>query len=229
MPEAAETEMKHSLRVVIADDHAIFRQALQVVLRHRGSGITVAGEAEDGAEAVRVVGQLAPDVLLLDLGLSKKSTGDVIREVRRTSPGTAIVVLTGHADSESVALAARCGVRGFVLKRGPLEPLLDAIAHVARGEIWADPMLPLIDHREFRRIAGENGAAPANPLRGLSPREVDVLRLVAEGLSNRDIGRELSISEKTVTTHLYNSFEKLGVESRVQAALLYAKHSRSAD
>jgi DNA-binding NarL/FixJ family response regulator len=214
--------MPSTLTLVIADDHAIFRQALRLTLVHRGRGLTVAAEAENGDDTVRAVGEHRPDVLVLDLGLPKKSTRDVIEEVRRVSPATRIVILTGFADLDNVRLAALAGAKAFVLKDGPLEPLLEAIERVARGEVWADPMLPMVAHEEFVRVAGDAGAR-ADPLRGLSSREREVLELVAGGLSNRDIGARLSISEKTVTSHLNRVFDKLGVESRLQAALVYTR------
>jgi DNA-binding NarL/FixJ family response regulator len=218
--------MPSPITVVIADDHAIFRQALRLTLTHRAKGVSVAGEAENGEQALEVVSAHQPDILLLDLGLPKKTIRDLLLEIRIASPKTRVIILTGFADPDSVALVARTGAKGFVLKSGPLEPLLEAIQYVARGEAWADPMLSVTSHREFLRFAGVEGDGLPDPLRALSQRELEVVKLVAEGLSNRDIAAKLSISEKTVTSHLNHVFEKLGVASRLQAALIYNKLAR---
>jgi DNA-binding NarL/FixJ family response regulator len=220
--------MPSPITVVIADDHAIFRQALRLTLTHRAKGISVAGEAENGEQVLQVVTAHQPDILLLDLGMPKKTIRDLLEEVRIASPKTRVIILTGFADPDNVALVARTGARGFVLKSGPLEPLLEAIQYVARGEAWADPLLSVTSYREFLRFAGgeEGGGGPPDPLRFLSQRELEVVKLVAEGLSNRDIAAKLSISEKTVTSHLNHVFEKLGVASRLQAALIYNKLAR---
>jgi DNA-binding NarL/FixJ family response regulator len=217
--------MQGPLRVVVADDHAIFRQALRLTLTHRARGITVVDEAEDGEQTIRAAAEHCPQILLLDLGLRKKTTKDLLREVQAASPNTRVIILTGFADAESVGLVARGGARGFVLKNGPFERLLEAIDKVSQGEVWADPMLSVTAHNEFLRIARGDASAPS-PLQALSRREIDVVRLVADGLSNRDVAAKLSISEKTVTSHLNHIFEKLGVENRLQAALLYTNLMR---
>src|SRR5205823_6863916 len=108
--------MPGPLTVVVADDHAIFRQALRLTLTHRGQGIRVVGEAGDAEQAIAAVASEAPDVLLLDLGLRKKNTKDLLREIRAASPNTRVIILTGFADAESVGLAAAGGAKGFVLK-----------------------------------------------------------------------------------------------------------------
>jgi DNA-binding NarL/FixJ family response regulator len=211
------------LTVVIADDHAIFRQALHLTLVHRARGVAVAGEAENCDQTLQVVAARQPDILLLDLGMPKKTLRDLLQEIHSASPKTRVIILTGFADADTVALAARVGAKGFALKSGPLEPLLEAIQRVGRGEVWADPMLSVTSYREFLRFAGGEAADQPDPLRALSQREMEVVKLVAEGLSNRDVATRLSISEKTVTSHLNHIFEKLGVTSRLQAALVYNK------
>jgi DNA-binding NarL/FixJ family response regulator len=209
------------LRVVIVDDHAIFRQALRLIFSHRAKGISIVGEAENAEQAIQVVGQERPDIVLLDLGLPKKSTRDFVERIHHACGSTRIIVLTGLDDRDVVSVVAHAGAKGFVLKNGPFEPLLEAIEHVARGEAWADPALSFASHREFLLIA--RGGEAASPLQALSARELDVIRLVADGFANRDIAARLSISEKTVTSHLNHIFDKLGVASRLQAALIYAR------
>lgn len=222
--------MAGPITVIIADDHAIFRQALRLTLAHRGMGIVVIDEAENGDDAIQAVSRHQPSILLLDLGLPKKTTRDLLREVPVVSAETRVIILTGFADPESVVLAAQGGAKGFILKRGPLEPLLDAIRRVALGEVWADPMLTVSAHNEFMRIAGGQPDGRPDVLKVLSRREFEVMRLVAEGLANREVGSKLGISEKTVISHLNHVFAKLGVSSRLQAALVFnnlVKVSRS--
>jgi DNA-binding NarL/FixJ family response regulator len=219
--------MSGSLTVVVADDHAIFRQALRLTLTHRARGIMVVGEAENGQQAIETVAEHRPDLLILDLGMPKKSTKDLLHEVRVASPLTKVIILTGFADGESVTLAARGGAKAFVLKSGPLEPLLEAIQAVARGELWADPMLTVTSHQEFLRVArGPDDGLRKDALKALSRREIEVVQLIAEGLSNREVAAKLSISEKTVVSHLNHIFEKLGVTNRLQAAILYNNVTR---
>lgn len=219
--------MARTVSVVLADDHALFREMLRLTLGHRAEGISVVGEAHDAEEALRAIDAHRPDVLLLDLRLPKKSTADLLAEVRAISPRTRVVILTGFGDDESVVGAARGGAVGYVLKRGPLEPLLEAVRRVSLGEVWADPGLSMSAHREFCRLAAGREEGPLDLRNTLSRREIEVVRLVAEGLSNRSIADKLLISEKTVTTHLNHIFEKLGVESRLQAALIYNNQVKS--
>lgn len=218
--------MPRMISVVIADDHALFREMLRITLTERAEGIEVVAEAEDGEAAIREVDRHRPDIALLDLRLPKKSTKDLLQEIRALSPRTRVIILTGFADEDNVLLAAREGAVGYVLKRGPLEPLLEAVRRVSLGEAWADPMLSVTEHQQFLRIARGREDGPLDLRNTLSRRELDVIRLVAEGLSNRQIAEKLTISEKTVTTHLNHVFEKLGIGSRLQAALLYKNQTK---
>jgi len=221
--------MPGSFTVVIADDHALFRQALRIALTHCAKSLTIVGEAENGKQALEVCAAARPEILVLDLRIPKKTTRDVLRELRVVSPLTRTLILTGFADPDDVAVVAREGARAFVLKAGPLELLLEAIQCVGRGELWADPLLSVTVHREFLEIAGGLRSSTTNVLRSLSHREVEVLKHVAAGLQNRAIAASLSISEKTVTSHLNRIFDKLGVSSRLQAALLYGQAARGSE
>jgi DNA-binding NarL/FixJ family response regulator len=218
--------MARTLSVVAADDHALFREMLRLTLAQRPEEIELVAEAADAEAALRAVAKHHPDVLLLDLRLPKRATADLLDEVGALSPRTRIVVLTGFADDETVAAVARHGARAYVLKRSPLESLFEAIRRVALGEVWADPNLSAAQHREFLRLAAAQARDPQELESVLSRRELQVVRLVAEGLSNRAIAQKLAISEKTVTTHLNHIFEKLGVASRLQAALVFHHRSR---
>jgi two-component system NarL family response regulator len=213
--------MARTITVVVADDHALFREMLAATLAHRAEGLEVVADVDDAEQAIRAVDKHRPDILLLDLRLPKKSTKELLEEVRAFSPQTRVVILTGFGDEDNVAMAARGGAVGYVLKRGPLEPLLEALRRVSLGEVWADPNLAVAAHSEFLRIAGGQREGARDLRSQLSRRELDVIRLVADGLSNRSIAEKLAISEKTVTTHLNHIFEKLGVTSRLQAALVY--------
>lgn len=213
--------MSRRLSIVIADDHALFREMLRMTLSRQNEGMDVVAEAQDGEAAIAAVEQHRPELLLLDLNLPKMTTRDLLQRTRAISPPTRVIILTGFADDDSVAMAGRDGAMGYVLKRGPLEPLLDAIRKVSRGEPWADPGLTVTQHRQFLQLTRQGNDGVFDLEQSLSRREVEVIRLVAEGMSNKAIAERLSISEKTVTTHLNHIFEKLGVESRLQAALLY--------
>lgn len=218
--------MGDSMSVVLADDHTLFREMLRQTFDLRGEGFSVVGEAADAEEVLRLVDAEKPDLLLLDLRLPKRNTQDTLQEVHLRSPETRVVILTGFASDEDIRIAAEGGARAYVLKRGPLGLLLEAVRAVVQGQVWADPMLPVTAHQDFLRIAESRRTGTRTMEDTLSPREIEVVRLVAGGLSNRAIAEELHISEKTVTTHLNHIFDKLGVASRVQAAVLYHNRMR---
>ncbi|MGH7798689.1 MAG: LuxR C-terminal-related transcriptional regulator [Candidatus Binatia bacterium] len=211
------------IKVVIADDHALFRDGLRKILSLERD-ILVVGEAGNGDEVPKIVERTKPDVLLLDLKMPK---GDVVQnllEVGAKSPATRVMILTAFSDEENVLNAAKGGAKGYVPKGVPSATLLQAIKVVSAGGFWIDREIP--SWETFQEIvqvqAGAGAAAPQvdESIKALTKREMEILRLVAEGLTNEEIGKKIFISEKTVKTHLTNIFDKLKVNNRFKAALL---------
>ncbi len=200
-----------SVRVVVADDQAVVRDGL-VLLLSASDDIDVVGAAADGDEAVQLVLDTRPDVALLDLRMPKR-TGDQVTEVlAREAPEVRVLVLTTFADDDAILPALRAGAVGYLTKDATSEQLVGAIRDVAAGRT-------VLDASVQRRLV-ELVAAPAPPvavesdLGGLTRREVDVVRLVAEGLTNQQIARRLVVSEATVKTHLNHVLSKLDVDGR---------------
>lgn len=210
------------IKVVIADDHALFREGLKRILSLE-KDVLVVGEAARGDEVARVVDRAKPDVLLLDLKMPK---GDVVRtllDLSEKCPATKVLILTAFSEDENILNAAKGGAKGYVLKGVSSAVLLQAIKTVHGGGSWVDKEMSSAD--AFEEIAlsqpGRHGTEPANEvIKHLTKREVEILKLVAEGLTNEEIGKRIFISEKTVKTHLTNIFDKLKVNNRFKAALL---------
>lgn len=209
------------VRVLITDDHALVREGLQKVLSD-DARIRVAGEATNGQEAVDFVKREPVDVVLLDISMPVMNGVEACREIKRLKPNVAVIALTVHEEDEYIFEMIRAGVSGYVLKDISGDKLVETILGVSRGESFIPPSLTAKVFHEFSRLS-----ARSNP-DGLTEREMEVLRLVAAGSSNKDIARKLFISEKTVKNHLSNIFQKIGVADRTQAAL-YALKQRLAE
>jgi RNA polymerase sigma factor (sigma-70 family) len=209
------------IKVVIADDHALFRDGLRKLLSVE-KDILVVGEAANGDEVGKIVERMRPDIILLDLKMPK---GDVVQnllEIAARCPATKVMVLTAFSDEESVLNAAKGGAKGYVPKGVPTAILLQAIKTVYNGGVWIDKEIP--SWQIFEEIA-QAQASDVSPevdesIKALTKREMEILRLVAEGLTNEEIGKKIFISEKTVKTHLTNIFDKLKVNNRFKAALM---------
>lgn len=205
--------MSENIRVLIADDHPLIREGLRGLLTAE-PGLELVGEAADGSEAVEKTDQLRPDVILLDLLMPVKSGIEAIIEIKEKDPEARILVLTSFADDEQVFPALRAGALGYLLKDSSPQDLLRAIRSVYRGESSLHPAIARRLVLQFSQPAVDS--SPENPL---TQREVEVLKLVAEGLSNQSIADELVVSERTVGKHVGNILEKLHLENRTQAAL----------
>jgi two-component system NarL family response regulator len=208
------------LRVVIADDSPAVRQGLVKVLT--SSGIEVVDEAADGVAAIDVVEKTAPDVVVMDLNMPRLSGTEATRRVTERAPATQVLVLTVSAEEEDVTEAILAGARGYVLKDDPLDEVVSGIRAVAAGECLISPRIAstlLGRIRERKRDEFAHAPVP------LSERELDVLRLVADGKSNQEIGEKLFITSSTVRNHISSILMKLQVENRVQAAV-HAVRSR---
>ena len=201
-------------RVVLVDDHQILRVGLARMLAAEDD-IEVVGTAGDGAEAVRVVSETNPDVVLMDLSMPGMDGVEATRAITASGSAAKVVVLTSFSDRERILGALDAGAIGYLLKDAEPDDLLRGIRAAARGD-WP------IDPRAARLLLGEGEGRPAGPR--LSQRETEVLRLVAAGLPNKTIARRLGIAERTVKAHLTRVFEQLAVTDRTQAALWAERH-----
>jgi NarL family two-component system response regulator LiaR len=198
------------ISVVIADDHPFVRHGLRTYLETL-EDMDVAGEATNGVEAVELVERLLPDVVLMDLVMPEMDGIGAIRRIREVAPSTRVIALTSFADDEKVFPAIKAGAAGYLLKDVRPADLADAVRKASRGEAL---LAPSVAARLMQEVSGER-PAPA----GLTERELEVLRLIARGMSNKQIARELVVSEKTVKTHVSNILAKLHLADRTQAAL----------
>ncbi|MCX3290798.1 response regulator transcription factor [Streptomyces sp. NEAU-H22] len=216
-----EAEPK-SARVVVADDQTVVREGI-VMLLGLLPGIEVVGAAGDGEEAVALVAGLAPDVVLMDLRMPRCDGVEATRRIRADHPGTQVVVLTTFADDESLFPALAAGARGYLTKDAGGDEIVRAVHSVLSGDAGLSPG---IQRRLLERLSEtERGpAAPSEPPDGLTAREMEVLLLIAEGLSNPEIARRLHVSTATVKTHINNLFTKTRLKDRAQAVrYAYAK------
>ncbi|MCC5580979.1 response regulator transcription factor [Microtetraspora sp. AC03309] len=219
-------------RVLVADDQSVVREGL-VLLLGLLPGIEVVGSAGDGAAALRLVASERPDVVLMDLRMPRMDGVEATRRIRAEFPDTQVVVLTTYADDESVFAALRAGARGFLTKSADADEIARAVAAVMNGDAQLDPGVqrrlistvtalpdaPVPSAPAFPSPAPEPSPAAAGTAAadGLTPRELEVLRLIAHGLSNAEISARLFISEATVKTHINNLFAKAGLRDRAQA------------
>jgi len=204
--------MADPIRVLVVDDHFVVREGLRAFLELQ-DGIEVAGEAGDGEAAIREAQRLRPDVILMDLAMPGLDGVGAMQALRRVLPEGRVVVLTSFPDDDRLLPAIRAGAAGYLLKDGRPQELVRAIRAAHAGEALLDPVVAA---RLVASIAQAPGEAPAERL---TPREREVLALIARGFSNKRIARELAVSEKTVKTHVGHVLAKLGVSDRTQAAL----------
>jgi two-component system response regulator DevR len=204
-----------TLRVFVLDDHAVVRRGLRELLEAEGD-ITVVGEAGTARAATAQIPLAGPDVAVLDVLLPDGDGIEVCREIRSKSPETACLILTSFADDQAVYAAIMAGAAGFVLKQVDSADLVDAVRWVGRGESLLDPA---VTARVLERLRG----GPEVRLAGLSAQESRVLELIAEGLTNRQIGERMWLAEKTVRNYVSNLLAKLGMSRRSEAAAYAAR------
>jgi NarL family two-component system response regulator LiaR len=203
-----------TISILITDDHALVRHGIRDFLELQAD-LSVVGEASSGEEAVRVAGELAPDVVLMDLVMPGIGGVEATRQVKQASPHSQIIVLTSYHEDEYIFPALRAGAISYVLKDIGPDELADTIRKAARGE---SVLHPRVAARVVQEVRGARNATP-NLFTDLSERELEVLRLIADGLSNAEIARKLIISEKTVKGHVSNILGKLHMLDRTQAAV----------
>jgi NarL family two-component system response regulator YdfI len=205
------------IRILITDDHIIVREGLRLILE-TADGFEVVGEAADGAECLRLMPDLAPDVVLMDLQMPGMDGITAINYLRREHPETAIVILTTFNEDELMLQGLKAGARGYLLKDTDRQTLLDTITAAARGETLLQPEIL----NRVLALQQTHAAAPAtrNEDSPLTARELEVLRAVALGERNKEIAYKLGISERTVKAHLTSIYNKFGVDSRAAAVAI---------
>jgi DNA-binding NarL/FixJ family response regulator len=206
---------EHPIRVLLVDDHAVVRKGLCALLE-REPGIEVVGEAENGEQAVQLAERLRPDVVLMDLEMPVLNGIEATRRISERDPEARIVVLTSHAAEEDVFPALKAGAQGYLLKHSPPEDVLRAIRRAHEGETVLHPTIARLVLQDLRRTPRPQQPATTDPL---SERELEVLRLVARGLSNAELAARLHLSDATVKTHVSRVLAKLDLRDRVQAVV----------
>lgn len=214
-----------AIRLLVVDDHPLFRRGVIALLAAQPQ-LQVVAEAGDAGEALRQAAQLQPDVVLLDHHMPGVSGVDLLPDLRAAAPAARVLVLTASEDAGTLALALQRGAQGYLLKTADSEVLVAAIERALRGQStvsmeMTDKLVSALQNRPLEPAAAPPAMPePADPLEQLSPRELEILREIAAGASNKEIARSLAIAETTVKIHVQHILRKLGLSSRVQAAVL---------
>jgi DNA-binding NarL/FixJ family response regulator len=216
--QADEAEKPDRLRVMVADDHALFRRGLQMVLEQE-KDLELVGEASDGAEAVAKAQELMPDVILMDVRMPKRSGIEATGQIKDLLPHVKILMLTISDEEADLYEAIKAGASGYLLKEIPIEEVADAVRSVWAGQSRISPSMASKLLNEFAAMSKATGERPQVPAPRLTEREMEVLKLVAKGMNNRDIAKQLYISENTVKNHIRNILEKLQLHSRMEAVV----------
>lgn len=216
-----------SIRVMICDDHALFRRGLVMVLGSE-DGIEVVGEAEDGEAAIRQAEELLPDVILMDIRMPRVDGIEATRAIVEALPATRVLMLTVSDEEDDLYAAIKAGAAGYLLKEISIDEIAGAINAAVRGQSLISPSMASKLLHEFATMAKRADERPSVPTPRLTDRELEVLRLVAQGMSNREIAVALFISENTVKNHVRNILEKLHLHSRMEA-VVYAVREKLLD
>ena len=205
--------MGEPIRIVVADDHPLFRDGVVYSLSSEPDFVVI-GQAESGEEALRLARELLPDVVLLDIGMPGWGGLVAAEKITTACPATKIVILTVEENEDKLLAAFKAGARGYVLKGVAARELANIVRSTARGEVYVSPSLAA------GILAALTRERAVDPLEELTAREREILKLIGSGFTNRDIGDQLHLSEKTIKHYVTNILQKLHVRSRVQAALL---------
>lgn len=202
-----------AVRVLLVDDHDLLRRGIRTMLETE-SDINVVGEADDGSKALGLVEELDPDVVLIDVLMPNKDGIAATQEIKEVHPNIGVVVLSGHDEKQFIFDALKAGASGYLLKTAELDEVIQTVRSVAAGRAVIDPELASKVLEEFKNYQQGDDTDHFQPL---TPREKEILRLMSDGLPNKAIASKLSISERTVTTHVANIYTKLQVNNRVSA------------
>jgi DNA-binding NarL/FixJ family response regulator len=212
------------IRILLVDDQPLFRRAIATLVGDQ-PGLVVVGEADNGVQGLEMARDLRPDVVLLDVEMPVMNGVEATRRIRDEVPTAKIVILTVSEADDHLFDAIRFGAHGYLLKNLRPEQLYDLIRAVMRDETVLSPAIAGRLLREFREHpGGRRVSTPSSPEPSLTAREIQIMQLVAEGLSNKEIGVRLSITEGTVKNHVHNALEKLQLENRIQAAAYVVRH-----
>lgn len=217
-PESSASSTGDPIRVLVVDDHALFRRGLEIVLAQEDD-IEVVGEAGDGAEAVEKTGNLLPDIVLMDIRMPRRGGIDACRAIKDVVPSARIIMLTISDEEADLYEAIKAGATGYLLKEISIEEVADAVRAVAGGQSLISPSMASKLLTEFASMIKKEDEKQQVPAPRLTDRELEVLKLVARGLNNRDIAKQLFISENTVKNHVRNILEKLQLHSRMEAVV----------
>lgn len=217
--QGGEGVVPDDIRVMVVDDHALFRRGMELVLAQE-PGMSVVGEASDGAEAVEKARALTPDIVLMDVRMPRRSGLEACRTIHESVPSAKIIMLTISDEEADLYEAIKAGATGYLLKEISIEEVADAIRAVQGGQSLISPSMASKLLTEFATMARKDVEAPPPvPTPRLTDREMEVLTLVAKGMANKDIARQLFISENTVKNHVRNMLEKLQLHSRMEAVV----------
>jgi DNA-binding NarL/FixJ family response regulator len=213
--------MSAPIRVLVADDQTLIREGLETLLGLM-PGLQVVGAARDGEEAVRLVAEHRPDVVLMDLRMPRLDGVEATRRIAAQWPGTRVIALTTYADDDSIFGVLEAGAMGYLTKDAGAQAIAQAIRTVHQGEALLDPAVQARVIRQLRTAPATPAPAALPP--DLTQREAEVLALIGQGLNNQEIARRLVVSEATVKTHINNLFSKIGVRDRAQAVVYAMRH-----
>jgi DNA-binding NarL/FixJ family response regulator len=205
------------IRILLADDHGVLRAGLRVLLNAE-PGLQVVGEAASGHETLRVAGELRPDIVLLDLSLPDLNGIEVTRRLKASLPETHVLILTLHEDERLLREAMQVGAAGYIIKRAVEAELINAVRAVWRGDLYVHPAMTRALLRKDSFASDERAVEP------LTPRDVEVLRLIAQGYTNREAAGVLGISVRTVESHRANIMDKLGLRGRAELVRYAREH-----